>query len=182
MSRLTPDADLEELQAKVYHAIELYLNPPVRYFSLKEMLDEGRCSDEIFNGPYVDFDFKCDGHAVFTKPGFIKDEDLEASELRRVIHVSDIINILMDIKGVVAIRNVLAAQIRRGREPGRAGERMEHGDHAEPSAGALDRALEVRVLQARHRLSRKGARVPSARSTICVRWRARPPMSNPIRC
>jgi hypothetical protein len=100
-------ADIEELQAAVDHAIEQYLNPPVRYFTLKEMLDEGRCSDEIFNGPYVDFTFQCGGRTVFTKPGFIKTEDLEASELRRVIHVSDIINLVMDIEGVVAIRNVL---------------------------------------------------------------------------
>ena len=36
------------------------------------MLDDGLCADEIFNGPYVDFAFTCDGQTVFTKPGFIK--------------------------------------------------------------------------------------------------------------
>jgi hypothetical protein len=101
-----PAADIEELLARVYHEIELYLNPPVRYFTLREMLDDGLCADDIFNGPYVDFAFTCEGEKVFTKPGFIKSGDLEASELRREIHVSDIINIVMDLEGVVAIRNV----------------------------------------------------------------------------
>src|SRR5262245_61530545 len=40
---VAPDADIEELLARIYHEIELYLNPPIRYFSLKEMLDAGLC-------------------------------------------------------------------------------------------------------------------------------------------
>ncbi|HEY5564611.1 MAG TPA: hypothetical protein VIL33_03405 [Rhodothermia bacterium] len=101
------DADIEEVQARAYHEIEKYFNPPVRYFTLKELLDEGLCTDEIFNGPYIDFSFTCGGGEVFTKPGFLKREDLDASELRRFIYVSDIINILMDFEEIVAVKNVL---------------------------------------------------------------------------
>lgn len=104
---LKNDADLEEMQAKVFHAIEHYFNPPVRYFTLKECLEEGRSPDEIFNGPYVDYEMTCRGEPVFTKPGFIKTEDLENSELRRVVYVSDLMNILMDIEGIVSVKNVL---------------------------------------------------------------------------
>ncbi len=103
---LSSDADLEETQARVFHEIERYFNPPVHYYTLGELLGEGRCPDEIFNGPYIDFDFECGGEKIFTKPGFIKDEDLEASELRRFIYVSDIINLLMDLDGVVSVKNV----------------------------------------------------------------------------
>jgi hypothetical protein len=102
-----PDADLEAVQAAVFHAIERYLNPPIRYYSLKELLDEGLCADEIYDGPHVNPAFTCRGAPVFTKPGFVKREDLEASELRRVVYVSDIINALMDLDGVVSVRNVL---------------------------------------------------------------------------
>src|SRR5215475_10328179 len=103
---VTPDADLEEVQAVVFHEIEKYLSAPVRYRTLEEMLAEGRQPDEIFNGPFIDFDFECDGQRVFTKPGFITDDDLAASELRRTVYASDIINIVVDIPGVEAIRNV----------------------------------------------------------------------------
>lgn len=103
---LTPEADLEEVQARVLHAIEKYLNPPVPRYSLEALLDEGRHPDEIFQAPYVDPDFRCGGERVFTKAGFVKDEDLDTSELRTVVHTSDIINVVMDVDGVVAIRNV----------------------------------------------------------------------------
>ena len=107
---VTPEADLEAVQAAVFHAIEQYLNPPVRYFTLQEMVDEGLCGDEIFNRPYIDTGFRCGEEAVFTKPGFIKDEDLEKSRLRRFVYVSDLINLLMDVEGVVFVKNV---QLRR---------------------------------------------------------------------
>jgi hypothetical protein len=100
------DADLEEVQAKVYHEIEKYLSAPVRYRTLEEMLSEGRQPDEIFNGPFVDFEFKCGDEPIFTKPGFITDDDLAASELRRKVYASDIINLVVDIDGVEAIRNL----------------------------------------------------------------------------
>lgn len=104
---LKNDVDIEEIQARVFHGIEHYFNPPVRYFTLKECLDEGLSPDEIFNGPYIDHNLTCQGEPVFTKPGFIKTEDLENSELRRVVYVSDLINILMDIEGVISVNNVL---------------------------------------------------------------------------
>ncbi|MGE0665174.1 MAG: hypothetical protein AB7O49_01345 [Sphingomonadales bacterium] len=101
-----PEADMELVQAQVFHAIEKYLSAPVRYHTLEEMLADGRQPDEIFNGPFIDFDFTVGGQQVFTKPGFITDEDLAASELRRKVQASDIINIVVDIDGVEAISNL----------------------------------------------------------------------------
>jgi len=101
-----PEADLEEVQATVFHEIEKYLSAPVRYRTLEEMLNEGREADEIFNGPFVDFGFTCKGRPVFTKPGFVTDEDLANSELRRKVLASDIINLVVDVPGVEAISNV----------------------------------------------------------------------------
>ncbi|NJM91694.1 MAG: hypothetical protein HC861_02680 [Rhodospirillaceae bacterium] len=101
-----PDADLEKVQAEVYHQIERYLSAPIRYHTLEEMLQKGRQPDEVFNGPFIDFDFRHGGQLVFTKPGFITDEDLAAAELRRHVYVSDIINIVVDIEGVDAIHDV----------------------------------------------------------------------------
>lgn len=99
-------ADMERAQAELFHAIENYLSPPVRYRTLAEMLDSGRQPDQVFNTPFVDFGFTVDGKPVFTKPGFITDESLAATEIRRTVRASDIINLAVDIDGIEAIRDV----------------------------------------------------------------------------
>lgn len=103
---VSADADLELVQARVYHEIEKYLSPPVRFHSLQQMLEAGHQPDAIFNGPFIDFAMQCDGQPVFTRPGFITDQDLAATELRRQVNASDIINLVVDIKGVEAIRDL----------------------------------------------------------------------------
>ena len=87
-----PSADIEKIQGEVFYAIENYLNPTVDFFTLKELLDKKIPVDEIFEG-------------VVLEHGFIDTIQLEGTQLRSVIHTSDIINLLMDIDGVVAIRN-----------------------------------------------------------------------------
>ena len=87
-----PAADIEKVQAEIFYAIENYLDPSVDFFSLKEMLDEKLPVDEIFEG-------------VVLQHGFIDTAQLEKTQLRSTIYTSDIINLLMDIEGVVAIRN-----------------------------------------------------------------------------
>lgn len=86
-----PDADMEKIQAAVFFAIEEYLNPSVRFYLLNELVSKGRTTDEIFEGPRL-------------QHGFIDTAELEATNLRQEIHASDIINLLMDIDGVLAVR------------------------------------------------------------------------------
>lgn len=90
---VAPDADIERVQAEIWFRIERYFNPGVPFHSLQELRDQGIAVEDIFNGPVLD-------------NGFICDEDLAASGLKTVIRVSDIINLLMDIDGVVAISNM----------------------------------------------------------------------------
>lgn len=61
-------------------------------------IDENLCKtvDEIFEGPKL-------------KHGFIDEAELEAAQLTKVIHVSDLIRIIMDIEGVKAVRNIQIA-------------------------------------------------------------------------
>lgn len=87
-----PATDIEKVQAEIFFAIETYLNPSVDFYSLKELLDRKVAVDEIFNGPVL-------------QHGFIDTQQLERTQLRSVIHTSDIVNLLMDIEGVLAIRN-----------------------------------------------------------------------------
>ena len=91
------DADLEDIQAQVYHELQLYFSPPIQAYTLKELLDKGLQPDEIFEGPILDH-------------GFILDEELNDSKLGACIYASDIINILMDIPGVLAVKNLMMTQ------------------------------------------------------------------------
>lgn len=89
---VTPDAEIEAVLAEAYYRIDQYLGPDIKFYSLKELLDLGVPVEEIFEGPALD-------------NGFIDNEQLESTNLRQFIYASDIINLLMDIPGVVALRN-----------------------------------------------------------------------------
>ena len=94
---VAPDADIERIQAQIWFEIENYFNPPVHFYSLQELLDSDTSVEAIFNGP------KLSG-------GFIKDEELQAAELKTLLRTSDIINRLVDIDGVVAVNNLLLSK------------------------------------------------------------------------
>lgn len=87
-----PGADLEEVEAKIIMAIEEYLSPEVIFHSLKELLEKGTPTDEIFNGPPLNH-------------GFIRSEELAKSGLRTNVYASDVINLIMDIEEVVTVSN-----------------------------------------------------------------------------
>lgn len=94
---IKPEADIEQVLAEVYFQIEEYFNPDVKFYSLKEMVDKGIPSEEIFEGPKL-------AH------GFIDTDELINTNLRSEIRVSDIINLIMDIEGVLAIKNVILTE------------------------------------------------------------------------
>ncbi|MEJ2595992.1 MAG: hypothetical protein P8100_12905, partial [bacterium] len=67
-------------------------------FLIRGTIDENACLtvDKIFEGPLL-------------KHGFIDDEELELAKRRKVIHVSDLIRIIMDIEGVIAVKSIQIA-------------------------------------------------------------------------
>ncbi|HVX50655.1 MAG TPA: hypothetical protein VHB48_10885, partial [Chitinophagaceae bacterium] len=87
-----PGKDMEEIQAAVFNAIEEYLNPTVKFYLLAELIDKGYTVDEIFEGPVL-------------QHGFIDTKELEAAQLKNEIYTSDIVNLVMDIDGVLAVKN-----------------------------------------------------------------------------
>ncbi|WP_428667698.1 hypothetical protein [Runella sp.] len=88
------DVDIERVQAEIWQKIAYYFSPPVPFYSLRELREQGMPVEEIFNGPEL-------------QNGFITSEDLAAAQLKTVLHTSDIINVLMDIEGVIAVNNLL---------------------------------------------------------------------------
>lgn len=97
---VAPDADVEGVTAEVLFQVGEYLAPPVRQYTLTQMLartaPDGTLytPDRIFDGPLLEH-------------GFIADEELEASELRSEIRLSDIISIIMDVPGVKVLRDII---------------------------------------------------------------------------
>ncbi len=86
-------AALEELAAQVILALEQFLEPPVRFHSLEDRLAAGFSPEEIFLGPGL-------------QHGFIDDDELDAAERPRQIRTSDLVQVLMDVPGVEAVRNL----------------------------------------------------------------------------
>lgn len=89
-----PTADIDLVQARIWYEIERYLDPPVEFWSLEELRAGGAAVEAIFNGPEL-------------ANGFLTAEGLSTTDLRGELRVSDILNRLIDIEGVVSVDNLL---------------------------------------------------------------------------
>ncbi len=91
---VTADSDIEQILAQAYYLIDQYFSPNINFYSLTEMVQSGLRIDEIFDGPPLN-------------SGFIKDDQLQAAQLKTELHTSDIYAILMNIPGVLAVRDLV---------------------------------------------------------------------------
>lgn len=98
-------ADEELVHAKVLATINNYLSPEVHFYSLKQMLDKGYTTDEIFDGPLLE-------------NGFIDTEELKNSQLRKEVRLSDIISEIMKVDGVKEIKEISIAGCDTSIQPG----------------------------------------------------------------
>ncbi|GAB4107758.1 hypothetical protein GCM10028791_02050 [Echinicola sediminis] len=98
-----PEADEEFVHAQIIIALEDYLAPAPQFYSLKEMTDKGYPTEQIFEGPLLDH-------------GFIDLQELMDSELRKEVRLSDIINLIMKIKGVKLVKEITMDNCNTGDE------------------------------------------------------------------
>jgi hypothetical protein len=91
---LTLDSNVDEVKAEILYALDEFIAPTLRRYSLEEMLAKGYRIEEILNGP-------------LPRHGFIEDKDLSISQNRGELHGSDLVQLLMDIPQVVAVRRLL---------------------------------------------------------------------------
>jgi uncharacterized protein len=106
---IEPTADPEQVWAEIVFNINHYLAPDVPFYTLQEMQEMGKSTDEIFEGPVFSFDdtYTYKTHEnPFTKKGFICREDLVKSELRTEVRLSDIIRIIMETDGVKLVKEI----------------------------------------------------------------------------
>lgn len=92
--QVQPAADIDLVQARIWYEIERYLDRPVEFSSVDELLAGGVPTDAIFNGPELD-------------NGFLTEQGLRDTELRSELRVSDILDRLVDIDGVISVDNLL---------------------------------------------------------------------------
>ncbi len=106
---IEPSADPEEVWARIVFNINHYLAPNVQFYSLQEMQEMGKSTDEIFEGPVFSFEdaytYKTPGNP-FSKKGFICHEELAKSGLRTEVRLSDIMRIIMETEGVRLIKEI----------------------------------------------------------------------------
>lgn len=91
--QLKNKADEEQVDAQIRWAIMQYLSPGVKVYSLQEMLDKSIPTDEIFQGPVLE-------------NGFITEDELTNSQLRQEVRLSDLINLIMKIDGVLLVEGI----------------------------------------------------------------------------
>ncbi len=81
----------EEVLAQIYYTLDQNLNPEVPFYTLKELMQAGKSINEIFEG-------------VLLEHGFIQTADLH--EKTDKILMSDITKTIMQVSGVVSIKNL----------------------------------------------------------------------------
>ena len=87
------NADEEMVHALILRAVEHYFSPTINFYSLKQMLDKGYSSLKIFDGPFL-------------QHGFIDSKELQRTNLRSEIRLSDIMKLIMDVPGVLLIKEI----------------------------------------------------------------------------
>jgi len=97
---LQPDADADRVAADIAFAVDRFLAPPVLNYTLDEMRARRRADGSLWSIPEI-----FEGPKLVN--GFIDDEELAAAGLRSEVRLSDVISVIMDIPGVVAIRDIL---------------------------------------------------------------------------
>jgi len=91
---IEPGTDSIEIMTQIQIAIDKIISPKINFYTLTQLVNEGHHSEDIFAGPKL-------------KHGFLKDSEIEKARLPKEIHASDIIAVLMEIKGVKSVKNLL---------------------------------------------------------------------------
>ena len=85
--------DGEAVMLTILKRLANHISPSVPFVTLRQLLDEGIPIDEIYTGPRLTH-------------GFIDDEQLQKSQRRKELRASDLIQVMMDVPAVKAVRKV----------------------------------------------------------------------------
>ncbi|NES86684.1 MAG: hypothetical protein F6K10_38010, partial [Moorea sp. SIO2B7] len=85
--------DVNELMAQIYLGLDNFISPHLEFFTVKELLDQGKTPEAIFDG-------------VPLEHGFIDNEQLDSFIKKDQLHTSDLIRIILDIPGIKTVRSI----------------------------------------------------------------------------
>jgi hypothetical protein len=89
--------DATALLVEIYRQIADYISPPVRFYSLRQLLAAGKGVDELYEGPRLEH-------------GFIDSDELRQAQRRSALRTSDLIQAIMAVPGVRAVRTISLAK------------------------------------------------------------------------
>ena len=94
---LEDNADVEKVYVTMVEKLRQFFSPSPQFYTLQQLLDKQKSIDQIFAGrPYN----------ITESHGFVDTEELEQLKLRKEIHLSDVYNLLFEIEGVRAVRDL----------------------------------------------------------------------------
>ena len=90
---VTDGADIQKVLAEIFFELEFYVSPPVIFYTIAELQEKGYTTDKIFEGPRL-------------QHGFIDEKEFKEIQRRCYLRTSDIIQIIMDVPGVIAVKEI----------------------------------------------------------------------------
>lgn len=84
---VTGSTNLEQLLAKIFFDIDSALTPPLQFYSLAEMRDQGKTAETLYDGPLL-------------RHGFLSTDHPDSLAHTEQIHISDILRIIMRRRSV----------------------------------------------------------------------------------
>jgi len=94
--------DLSDLMAKIYFGLDCLISPTINFFTLRELLEKGKSTAEIFAGPPLEHGFIDDEQLQL----FERKEQEEEEETGDELHTSDMIHIILDLEGTKAVKSI----------------------------------------------------------------------------
>ena len=87
------DADKKQILTELFGLVNAYISPSLDFHTLPEMIKKGKTPEEIYQG-------------LLPRYGFIDIDEMKHFEKRTSLHTSDILNMLMKVKGVKSIKQL----------------------------------------------------------------------------
>ena len=85
--------DKKEILTELFRVVNAYISPSLDFHTLPELLKKGKTPEEIYQG-------------LLPRYGFIDLDEMKHFEKKKALHTSDILNMLMKIKGIKSIKQL----------------------------------------------------------------------------
>jgi hypothetical protein len=113
---LAPDADPEDVLVEVYVRLQSFLLPRIQFYTLQALLEKGKSITEIFVGRpsalpdhetrFASWPTNSEGDRLPYSHGFIDVDELQALTPPKVLHTSDLYQVILQVPGVSAVRKL----------------------------------------------------------------------------